>query len=98
MPRAAFIFRVDMDLKFCTIADNDRGWVPFGRCRRGEASGSGRFLRHMKRDRCFAPTLDHDDSMEVIRHYDPLIQHRLGEMVRDGVQGVPEPVGWIKSA
>lgn len=31
----------------------------------------------------FAPTLDHDDSMDVIRHYDPLIQH-AGEMVRDG--------------
>jgi hypothetical protein len=38
MPRAALIFRVDMDLKFCTIADNDPGWVPFGRRCRGEAS------------------------------------------------------------
>jgi len=38
MPRAAFVYRVDMDLKFCTIADNDPGWVPFGCWRRGEAS------------------------------------------------------------
>jgi hypothetical protein len=38
MLRAAFIFRVDLDLKFCTTVDNDPGWVPFGRCLRGEAS------------------------------------------------------------
>jgi len=38
-PRAVLVFRVQMDLKFCMMADNDLGWVPFGRpSRRGEAS------------------------------------------------------------
>jgi len=32
----------------------------------------------------FSPTTDHDDSMDVIRHYDRLIQDHAGEIVRDG--------------
>ena len=37
----------------------------------------------MKRDRCFAPTLDHDDDVYVIGHNNKGIQFNQREMARD---------------
>jgi hypothetical protein len=82
MPRAAFIFRMDTDLKFCTTADNDPGWVPFGRPRCGGVR---------RGEKSFAPTGfgDNDNSMHVIGHDNKRIQFNDREMVWDILPTTP---------
>jgi hypothetical protein len=72
------IFRVETDLKFCTIAPKEPDLVPLGRAGQGEA-----FFDKLSRafdisgQECFAPTEelivffgDNDYPVYVIWHYD----------------------------
>jgi hypothetical protein len=43
----------------------------------------------MTRDRCFAPTLDHDDAVDVVRNCDSRVQRHVVGMVRDILPTAP---------